>query len=62
MDEGISDNVEKDDLEEMPATCPAATKSDSRTLNVESSDAKDNFCSGSIPSPTVSQFMHFTGK
>ncbi|KAL9312921.1 hypothetical protein ACSQ67_018373 [Phaseolus vulgaris] len=53
MDEGISDNVEKDDLEEMPATCPAATKSDSRTLNVESSDAKDNFCSGSIPSPTA---------
>ncbi|KAK7352343.1 hypothetical protein VNO80_17763 [Phaseolus coccineus] len=53
MDEGITNNVEKEEPEERPATCPAATKSDSGTLNVESSDAKDNFCSGSIPSPTA---------
>jgi len=62
VDEEITDYVEKDEPEEMPATYPASTKSDSGVLNVESSDAKNNLCPGSSPSPKVSQFMHFIGK
>ncbi|BAT77777.1 hypothetical protein VIGAN_02037200 [Vigna angularis var. angularis] len=53
MDEGIADYVEKDEPEEMPATCHTPAKSDSGTLNVESGVAKDNLCSGSILSPTA---------
>ncbi|XP_014498812.1 transcriptional regulator ATRX isoform X2 [Vigna radiata var. radiata] len=53
MDEGVADYVEKDEPEEMPATCPTPAKSDSGTLNVESGVAKDNLCSGSILSPTA---------
>jgi len=60
MDEGVADYVEKDEPEQMAATCPTPAKSDSGTSNVESGAAKDNLCSGSILSPTVSQSMQFS--
>ncbi|TKY75140.1 DNA ligase [Spatholobus suberectus] len=54
MDEEVTDKVEKAELEEMPATCPAATKGDLNTSHIgESNDAADNSSSESIPSPTA---------
>jgi len=62
-DEEISDKVEKVELEETPAICPAATKSDLNTSHIGgSNDAADNSGCESVPSPTVSQITHFIGR